>query len=154
MTHDPRAAANWFINRGIAADHPLLHPEIQTLLYFAHGWMLGLHGTPLHRAAWEAWRYGPVLPEIYFNLNVYQGQPIGTPIRVPEADFSQRELTILNGVYDYRSLGVVTLIGITQDPNGPWSRVWHNRQQSKLIRNRDLQTYFAELHRQRSGARG
>ncbi len=70
--HDPKNAANWFIERGIKEERPLVHIEVQKLLYFSHGWMLGIHQRPLHYGVWEAWRYGPVLPEVYFNLNQYR----------------------------------------------------------------------------------
>ena len=54
MIHDPKTAANEFINRGIREGKPLMHIEAQTLLYFSHGWMLGIHGRPFHNGTWEA----------------------------------------------------------------------------------------------------
>ena len=73
-TRDPRAVANWFIERGINEEYPLTHIEVQKLLYFAHGWMLGIHGEPLVEGNWEAWRYGPVLRDVYFSLNYNRGR--------------------------------------------------------------------------------
>ena len=51
MAHDPRAIANWFIEQGIKENNPLSHIEVQKLLYFSHGWMLGIHETPLHHGS-------------------------------------------------------------------------------------------------------
>jgi len=113
MAHDPKAVANWFIERGIKEDNPLTHIEVQKLLYFSHSWMLAIHEAPLHHGAWEAWRYGPVLPEIYFNLNWHRGLPITDCIPAPDESFTDEELAIMEGVYRYRSLGPFTLVGIS-----------------------------------------
>ena len=104
-TRDPRAVANWFIERGINEEYPLTHIEVQKLLYFAHGWMLGIHGEPLVEGNWEAWRYVPVLRDVYFSLNYNRGRPITDPIPVRREDFSEDELGIMRVVYGYRSLG-------------------------------------------------
>lgn len=150
MPHDPRTVANWFIQRGIAEGNPLTHIEVQKLLYFSHGWMLGIHGESLVSGDWEAWHYGPVLPEIYFRLNRYQGAPISELLLDASADeFSERERTILQGVYDYRLLGTFTLVDISHDPKGPWYRVRNNGKGSNVIHNRAIRRYFAYLHSRR-----
>lgn len=145
MVHDPKVAANELINRGVTEGQPLTHIEVQKLLYFWHGWMLGIHGQPLHHGVWQAWRYGPVLPEVYFNLNHYRGQPITSPIRTPSELFTSEESNIMNVVYGYRSLGTFTLVGIAHSRGGPWDRVWHGQGDSGLIDNETIRSYFADL---------
>ena len=154
MVHDPRAAANEFINRGIAEGQPLTHIEVQKLLYFSHGWMLGIHGRPLHHGIWEAWRYGPVLPEVYFNLNHYSGQSITAPIPAPRELFTEEETSIMNVVYGYRPLGTFTLVGITHSLGGPWDRVWHDKGKSNIMANEMIQSYFASLPQQNKTPNG
>ena len=44
--------------------------HIIKLVYLSHGWMLGLHDTPLLWEPVEAWQYGPVVPSVY---HLYKG---------------------------------------------------------------------------------
>ncbi|QQQ75788.1 DUF4065 domain-containing protein [Saccharothrix sp. 6-C] len=39
--------------------------KLQKLLYYAQAWYLAEHGEPLFDARIEAWRRGPVVPEVY-----------------------------------------------------------------------------------------
>ncbi|MEV8437134.1 type II toxin-antitoxin system antitoxin SocA domain-containing protein [Actinosynnema sp. NPDC051121] len=39
--------------------------KLQKLLYYAQAWHLAEHGEPLFDARIEAWRRGPVVPEVY-----------------------------------------------------------------------------------------
>ena len=150
MAHDPRTAANELINRGIAQGQPLTHIEVQKLLYFWHGWMLGIHGRPLHNGLWEAWQYGPVLPEVYFNLNHHRGQPITAPIPARDEAFPEEETSIMDVVYGYRTLGTFTLVGISHSRGGPWDQVWHNSGDSGIIDNELIRSYFEGLLQQNS----
>lgn len=154
MVHDPKTAANELISRGINEGRLLTHIEVQKLLYFWHGWMLGIHGRPLHHGVWEAWRYGPVLPEVYFNLNHRRGKPIGSLIPAYTEQFPSEEMSILDVVYGYRSLGIYQLVGVAHSQGGPWDRVWHNKGDSGIIDNSMIQTYFAELLNKNQGLNG
>ena len=149
MAYDPRTVANEFIIRGVDDEKPLTHIEVQKLLYFCHGWMLGIHGRPFLNGMWEAWRYGPVLPDVYFNLNHYRGRPITAPIPdAPREAFADEEKIIMDVVYGYRSLGTFKLVGITHSQGGPWDRVWHGRGDSGIIGNEMIREYFASLLQQ------
>lgn len=148
--HNPNAAANVLIRRGIEERKPLIHIEIQILLYFWHGWTLAIHDRPLHWGEWQAWQYGPVMPEVFYQLNYGKGRPIDDLILTQEEYFTEDEKDILDTVYDYRKLGSFTLTGCTQSKNGPWDRIWHGGQTSdNIIDNEILQLYFKNiLHQQ------
>ena len=40
--------------------------ELQKMVYLAHMLHLGQTGRPLVRGDWEAWKHGPVHPELYY----------------------------------------------------------------------------------------
>ena len=147
MAHDPRTTANELINRGIAEEQPLTHIEVQKLLYFSHGWMLGIHGRPLHEGLWEAWKLGPVLPHIYYNLNYYRGEPITEPILARPEEFTDAEQGIINSVYaQYRPFGW-GMADITDVKGSPWYEVWHSKSRLLIIPNESIQSYFARQYR-------
>ena len=65
--HDPRSVANYLVKKA-ASDvngQPLTIVHLLKLVYFAHGWHLGRTGQPLINRPVEAWKYGPVIPEVY-----------------------------------------------------------------------------------------
>ena len=59
------AVARFFVDaaRGRGEDPDRL--KIQKLLYYAQGEHLGRHGTPLFDEPIQAWRHGPVQPDVY-----------------------------------------------------------------------------------------
>ena len=134
------------IRRSIEDHKPLPHIDIQHLLYFWHGWMLAIHDEPLHYGQWEAWRYGPVLPEVYYQLNWGRGKPIDDLIHTPDVIFTEDEKNILETVYDYRRLGSFGLAGVTHSKEGPWHRAWHyGNPKDYTIYNETLQAYFKKI---------
>ena len=57
--------ANWFIEYSGYTKTSL---QIQKITYIAHGYMLGIHGVPLVSDQAQAWKLGPVFPEIYWKF--------------------------------------------------------------------------------------
>lgn len=41
--------------------------KLQKLCYFAQGWSLAWSGNPLFDSPIQAWKYGPVVPHLYFQ---------------------------------------------------------------------------------------
>lgn len=51
--------------------------ELQKILYLAHMYHLGHHnGAPLVADAFEAWDYGPVIPELYRHVKGFGSGPV------------------------------------------------------------------------------
>src|SRR5271163_1555007 len=55
---------------------PLTHLRLQKLLYYAQGWYLGIFGRALFTNRIEAWRHGPVVPDVYKELKKHGGATI------------------------------------------------------------------------------
>ena len=145
---DPRAAANHFISRGIAETKPITPMEVQKLLFFAHGWMLGLHGQPLHYDEWEAWRFGPVLPVIYHNLSYYGGEPVANKVLALPTEFDPVEQGVMDQVYEkYRPMGARRLSALTHLKGSPWDQVKRQRFGDGVISNDRIRSYFRKLAR-------
>ena len=82
MSFEAIAVANRLID--IAAENGAkVNPlKVQKLVYFAHGWNLALVDAPLIRERVEAWKYGPVVSDLYHALKEYGAGPIPCPITV------------------------------------------------------------------------
>ena len=64
-------AANYFLSRD-----KLTQMQLHKLLYFSHGWLLAIEGTPLVIEKFEAWKFGPMLPSLYLEFMHFGGDPI------------------------------------------------------------------------------
>ena len=73
------AIANYFLER--AEREPITQMKVQKLVYFAHGWHLGITQKPLINEQVEAWPYGPVIPSLYQDLKRWGADPITEPIK-------------------------------------------------------------------------
>ena len=123
--HDPCHVANYFIEMGVQDNMPITPMKTQKLIFFAHGWMLGIHGRPLLDTGFESWRYGPVMPVVYHRLAYHGGDTIPQPILALPKDFDDDELEIMTQVYElYAPFDDISLSGMTAAKDGPWHRTW------------------------------
>ncbi len=101
--------------------------KLLKLVYFAHGWTLGLTGKPLCSDHAEAWRYGPVFRALYNSLPYTGSQAVSFPVKNifggqrGNAEFSSEERSIISQVIDiYGNLGAFQLSDITHETGSPW----------------------------------
>lgn len=118
--YDARQIANWFVSRFSAEGRALSIMSLLKLTYIAHGWHLEMRGDPLFSNDIEAWRYGPVIPDVYKAFR-NQGVHAVSRVNFPEATLSPDDEHLLNEVYRvYGSLSPFKLSDLTHEPGGPW----------------------------------
>lgn len=133
MAYDAKAVANYFLELA-AKDGVKISPmKIQKLIFYAHGWHLGLLGKPLISDEIEAWQYGPVVPSIYREFRDFGSGPImraATDVdfefdivapEIPPEDETAR--SIIDRVWKgYGRLSAVDLSNLTHRVDSPWSK--------------------------------
>src|SRR3569833_3739547 len=76
MAYDAKAVANYILDiadeRGVAVS-PM---KLLKLVYFSHGWHLAVTGKPLLNEQVEAWKFGPVVSELYHEFKAFGNSPI------------------------------------------------------------------------------
>ena len=50
--------------------------ELQKMLYIAQVLHLGIYGHHLFRGTFEAWDYGPVIPDVYHKFKIFGNKPV------------------------------------------------------------------------------
>lgn len=145
--------ANYFITKAINEKAPVTPMKLQKLLYFAHGWYLGIFQKPLLAEPIEAWKYGPVIPSLYQDLKQYRNSMVLAPINdctcgmatipeIPEEDTETKEF--LNKIWEvYKPYDAIVLSNATHQNGSPWELAWKNN--STYINNDLIQNYFANL---------
>lgn len=161
MRHDSRAVANYFLRKANEAGRGLTPMQAIKLVYFAHGWSLGIYGKPLIDDEVEAWDYGPVIRPVYDAFKRFGNQPIaelakewhildgGLTDRPIDTKFDPAETALLDKVWDiYGTLRGFQLSQITHRPGSPWASVYHEHGRNSVIPDSVISAYFNELGEQ------
>ena len=146
-THDSRSIANRLIERACGKDSPFTPLQVIKLVYFCHGWMLGLYERPLLGHPVMAWRYGPVVAQVYDSLRQYGGNPVSQPIPyVEHFHGDQQEEDILSQVYlKYGKLDGILLSRLTHATGTPWHHIWNAGGHGAIIPDSLIQQHYALL---------
>jgi uncharacterized phage-associated protein len=132
--YDARSVANGLLDVADGYGLPVTNIGLQKLLYFTHGAYLTSAGQPLVGGYFEAWKYGPVHPQVYSCFKVCGAEPIRH--RAMRRDFAAGAAVALPFVADPRvsdllsrvvgtlgRLPAARLVALSHAPGGPWYAV-------------------------------
>lgn len=113
--------------------------SILKLTYIAHGKYLAKTDTPLFTNEIQAWRYGPVIVDVYHAF-CNQGLKVSVPLPGMPDVVDPSDTELLEEVWDeYGKLPPFKLSRLTHVPGGPWDIAvdiggWYAEIPDKLIR--------------------
>ena len=131
VPYPPSAVANFFLSKSDEITQMKLHK----LLYYAQGWYLAVVGKPLLNETITAWKHGPVVPSLYYDLKKFGARPIDRPTRTIDRQTRVRyspqidpDDAVVRGLLEriwsvYGHLSGKQLSQMTHAPGSPWSRV-------------------------------
>lgn len=124
--------------------------ELHKLLYIAHMFFLGRGSGPLIADAFEAWDYGPVLPNLYHRAKAFGSNPVRNifhdidPLpNAPESALLEETYLALKGAKPSK------LVAITHWNNGAWAKNYVPGAHHIVIPNEDILNEY----RQRAAAK-
>lgn len=118
--YDARQIANWFIKKAAQENRQLSIMQLLKLVYIAHGWHLEMRKSPLIHNKIEAWKYGPVIPDVY-NAFRRQGIKIRDEVAIAGQAISDYDAHLLNEIYRiYGHMPAQKLSDITHEDGSPW----------------------------------
>lgn len=152
----PISIANYFIQKSFDTGVEITPMKVLKLVYIAHGWNLGLNGTPLINEAVQAWKYGPVVESIYKEFRTYGSSQIttlGTYFAIESFSDITPVLTdnnnsiLLDKVWEvYKNYNGLQLSALTHQPGTPWDIVWNkmnaNRATALIISNEIIKAHY------------
>ena len=132
-----KAVANYFLDKAKNTRRPLTPMKLQKLVYIAHGWHLALFDGALIRERVQAWRWGPVIEDLYNEFKELAKKPITRKAhdysfddfvikrRIPEIQFidgdSDRTKAFLDRVWEvYSAFTATQLSRMTHKEGTPW----------------------------------
>lgn len=102
--------------------------QLMKLTYIAHGWSLGLFSRDLFSERIEAWKYGPVIPDLYRATKSYGRETIPAGL-VNEQTSSVDDNThkFLEWVFaGYGHFSGIQLSSLTHKSGTPWDQVYRD----------------------------
>ena len=127
--------------------------KVNKLIFFAHGWHLGVLGTPLFDENVEAWKWGTVIPSVYHKLKFFGGMriPHNYSDGLPKLDINeldQNTKNVLEGVWaGYKNDDALYLSALTHAEGSPWYDTWNKGGKFKrhvVIPNERIETYYKQ----------
>lgn len=144
---------NEFIRLAKADERSLTPLQLIKLTYIAHGWMLALYQRPLIIDRVEAWKYGPIIPDLYQLMKRYGADFVTDNLPGGNEVLSDEERDIIQQVYRvYGHLNGIQLSQLTHQPGTPWHQTWNVGDQNDVISNDLIAEHYRQMANERRGA--
>lgn len=130
-------------------DKQLTPMQLMKLTYIANGWSLAVRDKALFTNPIEAWKYGPVMPDLYHATKSFGREPIpfdkikGALEDLPEE--LEDEVEFLQKVYAlYEDKSGIALSSMTHMHGTPWDKTFNEFQMSKQIPVSIIKEHYEE----------
>ena len=144
--------ANALIAKSHSVSSPISHMKLQKLVYFAFGWYGAITKQNLFEDEIQAWKFGPVVPDLYHRFKLYYLNPI--PLNHFFASGSRLNpelLPLINKIWEvYGHFSAEELVNKTHEVGTPWHQAWfspHNSYGSSniAIDKASIRQHFEQL---------
>jgi uncharacterized phage-associated protein len=111
--------------------------ELQKILYIAQMFHLGAtSGSPLINENFEAWDYGPVVPELYKHVRGFGSEPVRNVFHWVSDVRDSSSLSVLRDALEAtKGMSAGKLVSITHWKNGAWAKCFRPGTRGILIPN-------------------
>ncbi len=126
------AVANEFLEIAKKDNKDLTNLKLVKLMYIAQGLSLAFFDKPIFDSNIEAWKYGPVVPEIYHEFKFFKANPITTKsvdldginwtnYQEPKLDDTNSKKVVQLVWNWYKDISAERLVELTHSKGTPWS---------------------------------
>ncbi len=155
MSFGANTVANFILGKFHEEAKPVTPLGLMKLVYISHGVYLSLTDKPLISERVEAWKYGPVIPDLYNDIKKYGSNPIpnfleddGDPQALSENENAVKALT---DTYNYfKDWTAFQLSDLTHKADSPWDIVYNELggkfQNNTRIPNALIKEYFSKVY--------
>ncbi len=121
--------------------------QLQKILYLAHMMYLGRTNNRLISSNFEAWDYGPVVPELYHEVKKYGSKPIRTGFYGIPSIVGTCENAELEAAAKYLlSKRPSRLVDFTHRKGGAWDKNYTPGVKGLIIPDEDIISEYGDLN--------
>lgn len=123
---------------------PVTPMKLQKIVYCVYKKALQDTGEKLFSEPFEAWKYGPVLPSIYYEFSSFQSSPINKfarsangEVEIVDLSYSSPVATTISYIWNkYKHFSGVELSKFTHYPETAWTKAVNNN--SHILEDSDI----------------
>ena len=151
MAYPASLIAQLFVNRAIKEGNPITQMKLQKIVYFAHGLYLASHNEPLIKENFQAWKFGPVVPDIYHTYKFYGSTPITDTDWVLKKDFhpelvDNEAKEVIEDTWEaLKDANTIQLSNWTHQKGSPWANHFIQGVNDITIPNEEIGKYFEQF---------
>jgi len=122
--------------------------KLLKLTYIAHGWYLGFYDKPLIKNSIQAWKFGPVIPELYHVTKRfgYRSVDLETVELYSENKLNDNDQNFLHAIWNtYKKYSGLELSSKTHMDNTPWAETFDPDRFHKIIHNETIKRHYKKL---------
>jgi uncharacterized phage-associated protein len=129
--------------------------QLMKLVYISHGWSLAVRGVDLFPDRIEAWKYGPVIPDLYQATKLFGRNqiPMSAIDDAKPHTVDGATLEFLKDVFSkYGGLSGIQLSNLTHKSGTPWSQVYDNGVYGIEIPDEIIKSHYLSLLNERQSS--
>lgn len=131
--------SKYIIKEALKRKMPITNLKLQKILYFVQGVHLIMHDKEAFPDKIIAWKYGPVVKDVYYEYAIYGANDIIPMDKNEKIVLSMRLKKAVNFVLnDLLKYSDIALVKETKKEGSPWSKVSLNEE----IDTKDIFEYF------------
>lgn len=140
--------ANYVLEKAKESNIDVTNMKLQKILYYVQGHFLAKFNRPLFPDEIQAWKFGPVVPNVYYQFSPYGSEALFTTEKADMSSCAPEEIDLINSVIEKKlKLSARTLMLDTHNEL-PWMQVTQNgtRIEMNAVIDTDLiKQYFMSL---------
>lgn len=123
--------ARYVLNKCTNENHPISNLQLQKILYFLQREYLAEQGRPLFADDIQAWQFGPVVPEVYYQYCGFGSRTIGMDYDVTLDP--QDKVLIDEVVEEKRSKKPWELVEEIQAQDKAWAHIYRDGMGNRCV---------------------
>lgn len=119
--------AKYIVIKCMNDGHPITNLYLQKILFYIQREYLFSTDEPLFGDSFEAWKFGPVVPKVYYRYCGFGGNEINFLIDMTVPKIDRKDKKIINRITEAkRDLMPWDLVKETHQKGGAWDRVFND----------------------------
>ena len=123
--------------------------KLLKLVYISHGYYLGFFNKPLFDNRIEAWKHGPVIPDLYHTIKIFGNNAVDERIinlHVGNDDIKKEDKDFLKNLWDaYKKYDGLELSTKTHEKGSPWYKYRDQYESKPQIPDPEIKGYYKHI---------
>ncbi len=152
MTYNAIIIADEILKLAKKQGRSLTPLQLMKLVYISHGWSLAIRDVDLFPDRIEAWKYGPVIPDLYRATKHFGRNPIPFDLvdNTKPSAVDNKTHAFLADVYEkYGNLSGTQLSSLTHKSGTPWDQVYEPGIRGIEIPDAIIKAHYLDLLNER-----